>query len=68
VISAATLELGIVEEVSALLASLEARMRVLPPVAIERSESETEDTEATMLFRDTEDKGFLTYRQLVVYG
>jgi hypothetical protein len=46
--------------------SLEARMRVLPPVAIERSE--TEDTEATMLFRDTEDKGFLTYRQLVVYG
>ena len=65
-ISAAALELGIVEEVSALLSSLEARMRVLPPVAIERSE--TEDTEATMLFRDTEDKGFLTYHQLVVYG
>jgi hypothetical protein len=46
-------------------------VRLLLPVAILVEESETEDKEATLLFRDTasdaEDKAFLTYHQLVAY-
>ena len=57
----AILELGIAEEVSVPLASLEACMTILLPVVIEKSET---DTEGTALFRDTEDKVSLTYRHL----